>query len=263
MQVIVSGLLAGWAVRTFPASFILLRLSMKTAILRIALLLILGITALASRAQTAPDTLAEQKLIRVVGADICRQLEAEDKKTPLSRLTKEEAQQLFVRLTMLSAANNPEFMALLTSGDGANEARLKGEDFGRKVAMWLLGECAISQALFMRMGAEQAQTSQSTPLRPEEAKALRPVADAICRDLQPRVAMIKKLSSAERMQVVTQSFEKHLKTHAAQISKVFGADVFQDEVRMRDMGTKVGIQMASECPDAVLLFADFTESTSK
>ncbi|MBC6697382.1 hypothetical protein H8B14_04595 [Hymenobacter sp. BT190] len=202
--------------------------------------------------------------MRLVGADICRQLEAEDKKKPLSKLSKDEAQQLFIRLTMMSAANNPEFMALLTSGsDNSDTIKAKGEVFGRKVAMWLLGECPVSQPLFMRLSAEQTNKPMPVPLRPEEERALRPVSNDLCRDLQPRIATIKALSSAERMQVVTQAFEKHLQAHATQLKKVFGADIFQNEARMRDMGVNVGMQMASECPEAVLLFSDFNKAAPK
>lgn len=239
---------------------------MKIFILHVVLLISLCSTTLTGHAQTAPDSLAEQKTIRLAGADICRQLEAEDKKKPLSKLSKDEAQQLFTRLTMISAANNPDFMTLLTSngGEGTRDAiRARGEEIGRQIAMWLLVNCPVGQQLFIRLGAEQLNQPQPVPLRPEEEKALRPIASALCRDLQPRVGTIKALSTDERQQVVTQAFEKHLKAHATQLKKVFGADIFENQDRMRDMGTKVGLQMATECPEAVMLFSDFNKKTQE
>lgn len=226
---------------------------MKTTILRVVLLLSFCTTSLLSQAQTAlADSLAEQKLINLVSADICRQLEQENKKNSLSTISQEEAKQLFVRVFTRTATENKEIMQKFESM--GPEAGAYGEKLGRRVAFVLIKECPVSHPLMMRLGGEEVNKQQA--LKPEEIAVLKPIATAMCRDMQPRVAELKKMTPEQRMQELTQAFQKNLKPHAKEISRLYGADVFLDTDRMKALGTKISLQMATQCPEVILLFAD-------
>jgi hypothetical protein len=227
---------------------------MKLAIIRVVLLLSLCSTALQGRAQSAPaDSVAEKRLVQRISAQMCTELTRENQKKPIQNLSEAEAQQLFARLFVKVATTDKEMTAKIMAA-GPN-AEAYGQQFGRKVGRVMVVECPISQPLLMRLGS--AHLSKQQPLPPEEATVLKPIAAAMCRDLQPRVAELKKMPPAQRMQELTQVFEKNLKASAEEIAQQYGADVFLDAERMKALGTKISIQMAAECPEAVALFADF------
>jgi ABC-type transporter MlaC component len=230
---------------------------MKTTILRVLLLLGFCTTALLSRAQTtAADSLAERKLIQSLSTDMCQQLEQENKKKPLRDISQAEAQQLFVRIFTKSVSDDEALMQKFEAlGPGA---RAYGEKLGRGVGITLLQECPVSQPLLMRLGGEQANKEQA--LQPKEVAVLKPIATAMCRDLQPRVAELKKMTPEQRLQELTQAFQKNLKPFAKEITQFYGADVFLDPERMKALGTKISFQMAGQCPEVVLLFADMDKT---
>lgn len=226
---------------------------MKNYILRVVLLLSLCSTAFRGLAQSTPaDSVAEQRLVQRVAAQMCTELTKENQKKSIQNLSETEAQQLFVRLFVRVATNDKELAAKVKAA-GPN-AEAYGQQLGRKVGLVMIAQCPVSQSLLMRLGS--AQLSKQQPLGPEEAAVLKPIASAICRDLQPRVAELKKMSVEQRMQELTKSFEKNLKASAKEIAQQYGADIFLDETRMKELGSKISIQMASECPEVVVLFAE-------
>lgn len=229
---------------------------MKTPILRVVLLLSFCTASLLSQAQTTPaDSVAEQKLINLVSADLCRQLEQENKKNSLSTISQEDAKQLFVRIFTKTATSNKELMRKFEAM--GPEAGAYGEQLGRRVAFVLIKECPVSQPLMMRLGGAEVNKQQA--LAPEEVAVLKPIATAMCRDLQPRVPELKKMTPEQRMQELTQAFQKNLKPYAKEISQFYGADVFLDSERMKSLGTKISLQMATQCPEVLLLFADLNK----
>ncbi|SNR52598.1 hypothetical protein [Hymenobacter mucosus] len=230
---------------------------MKILILRVVLLLALCTTALLSQAQTAPaDSVAEQKLVQAVSADMCRQLELESKKRSLDNLSQEEAQQLFVRLFTKTATDNKELMRKIIAMGPA--AQTYGQQLGRRVGIVMMQECPVSQPLFMRLGS--AQVSKQQEVKPEEVAILKPIATAMCQDLQPRTAELKKMTLEQRTQELIQAFQRNLKPYAKEISQLYGADIFLDQKRMETIGTKISLQMASQCPEVILLFADLNKA---
>lgn len=227
---------------------------MKTTILRAVLLLSLYITAGRVAAQTVTaDTAQDQRLAQRVATQICDDLKLENQKKSLQTLSPDQAKQLFVRLFTKAALDNEEVIAQITAA-GPN-SREYGEQLGRRVGAVMLRDCPISHPLLVRLGGEKL--SEQQPISPEEAKVLKPVATAMCRDLQPRIAELKKLSAEQRREALTQAFQKNLKASAQELSKYYGADVFLDTERMKAIGMKLSALMAPDCPEAVVLFAEF------
>lgn len=226
---------------------------MKQLILSLVLLVCGCGSALTSHAQTAPaDSLAEKKMISTVGADMCRQLEQENAKKALNTLSADDAKQLFVRLMMSSASSSPELMSRITS-DPAN-AQAYGEQVGRKIGIWLLKECPVSQPLFVRLAADKA--GQQPAASPEEAKLVNTLSGEFCTAITPRLKELKGLSSEKRLKVVSTQLESSFKAHAKEIQQVYGANAMNDSASLRALGTKVGTQSAQQCPSIMAVFAD-------
>ncbi|MBC6611081.1 hypothetical protein H8B15_09110 [Hymenobacter sp. BT507] len=179
-------------------------------------------------------------------------MEQENAKKPLAQLTKEDAQQLFVRLFTSSVTNNPTLLNKL-EGMGS-DARDYGEKLGKQVAIVLIRDCPAGQALLMKLGGDEVSRQQA--VSDKEVQVLRPIAAVMCQDMQPRIAEMKKMSAAQRLEVLSQLFEKNLKPHAAELSELYGADVFLDSQRMKTVGIKIAAQMSSQCSDALMLFVD-------
>jgi hypothetical protein len=194
-------------------------------------------------------------MLKLVSADLCQQLEQENKKNSLSTISQEDAKQLFVRIFTKTATSNKELMRKFESM--GPEAGAYGEKLGRKVALVLIKECPVSQPLMMRLGGAEVNKQQA--LKPEEIAVLKPIATAMCRDLQPRVAELKNMTLEQRMQELTQAFQKNLKPYAKDISQFYGADVFLDQEGMKALGTKISLQMATQCPEVLLLFTDLNK----
>ncbi|SDY16518.1 hypothetical protein [Hymenobacter psychrophilus] len=230
---------------------------MKNAIRRVIILFIFAIAPLCGYAQTTPggaaDSATERRLIQQASADICQQLKLENQKNPLARLSQTEAEQLFGRLFLQAATRNAELAALLTS-IGERRARAEGEQLGRRVGLLLMQECPMGQQLFMRLGGEQL--NQQLGLRPEETKLLQPLAAAMCRDLSPRVTEMQQLAPAQRMALVTQALGSTMKPRAKQLNKFYGTSVFLDG-EIEKLGSKIFALMAPQCPEVLILFADF------
>ncbi|MDU0369787.1 hypothetical protein ACFPAF_05225 [Hymenobacter endophyticus] len=205
-------------------------------------------------AQTSSaDSVAEKQLVQRVANQVCAELIKEDKKKSVATLSQAETKQLFVRLFTRVASTDDELIAKITEMGPA--ASTYGEQLGRQVGVVMLKDCPASRPMFMRLGG--AELSERQPLAAAEIKVLKPIASAMCRDLQPRIAALQKLSPEERMKALTQAFEKNLKTSAKEISQQYGAEIFLDGERMKELGTKISLQMATECPDVLLLFAEF------
>ncbi|GAB2773222.1 hypothetical protein GCM10027175_08700 [Hymenobacter latericoloratus] len=211
------------------------------------------ITAGRVAAQTAADTAQDRRLAQRVATQICEDLKLEDQKKSLQTLSSDQAKQLFVRLFTKVALGDEEIIAQITAA-GPN-SRAYGEQLGRKVGAVMLRDCPVSHPLLLRLGGEQLSKQQ--PISPEEAKVLKPVATAMCRDLQPRVAELKKLPTEKRREALTQAFQKNLKASAQELTKYYGADVFLDAERMKSIGMKLSALMAPDCPEAVVLFTEF------
>lgn len=234
--------------------------AMKNTIRQVILLFIFVAAAFQGRAQTATTPAAdeaEQQLVQQISADMCRRLETENQKQPLDKLSKTEAEQLFARIFLQSASSNDQLAALLVSM-GNEGAREKGQQLGRQVGVVLMRECQVGRLLLMRLGSEQL--SQQQALRPEETKVLQPIAAAMCRDLQPRVAELNKLPLAQRMPTLTQTFEKVLTPYAKQLNQLYGSDIFLNSAGMEQLGIKISTLMAPQCPEVVLLFADLDKA---
>ncbi|WP_215137851.1 hypothetical protein [Hymenobacter sp. ISL-91] len=230
---------------------------MKNTIRRVIVLFAFVVAPLFGRAQTtspaATDSLTQQRLIQQVSADMCRRLEVENQKNPLTKLSKAEAEQLFSRLFLQAAASNDELATFLTT-IGEQGAREQGEQLGRKVGLLMMRECPVGQQLFMRLGGEQVNQQQG--VKPEETKLLQPIATAMCRDLTPRVAELRKLPLAKRMETLTEVLSKNLKPHAKQLSQLYGADIFLNKEGMEKLGVKIAALMAPQCPEVLVLFTD-------
>jgi hypothetical protein len=126
---------------------------MKNHIIRVVLPSSLCSTALQGAAQNTPvDSVAERKMIQRLPDKMCTDLQLEDKRKPLARLSKDEATQLFTRLVMTRLPSEPELMARLTR-DPAN-ARVYGEQPGRCFGVALVQKCGVSRPMFMTMGGK-------------------------------------------------------------------------------------------------------------
>lgn len=230
---------------------------MKNTIRQAFILFIFVASALCSAAQNtrpaAADSVTEQRLIEQASADICQQLEQENQKNPLARLSKAEAEQLFGRLFLQAATSNAELAALLTS-IGERGAREEGEQLGRRVGLLLMRDCPLGQQLFMRLGGEQL--NQQLGLRPEETRLLQPIAAAMCRDLSPRITEMQQLTPTQRMALVTEALGSKMQPHARQLNKFYGANVLR-EGEIQKLGSKIFALMAPQCPEVLILFADF------
>ncbi|UOQ72971.1 hypothetical protein [Hymenobacter cellulosilyticus] len=224
----------------------------------VTLILFVSLCTVGQRAQAQTtalsDSLTEKKIIQTVGADMCRQLTAENAKQPLENLTAQEAQQLFVRLIMSSASTSPELVTALTSNPaGANKY---GEILGKKIGLWLLKECPITQPLFMKMGAQEISKKQ--PIPAAEAKILQPMAVEVCHDLEARQKKqdLNALTPEKRSEVLQEVVQKSMKAHAKELTQQYGADIFLDSERMRAVGTKLGLQMGTQCPNILMMLAN-------
>ncbi|RFP66850.1 hypothetical protein D0N36_01830 [Hymenobacter lapidiphilus] len=231
---------------------------MKNAIRRVIVLFIFAAAPLFGRAQTTPpaaaDSVTQQRLVQQVSADMCRRLELENQKSALTNLSKAEAEQLFSRLFLQAAASNDELATFLTK-IGEQGAREQGEQLGRRVGLVMMRECPVGQQLFMRLGGEQV--SQQQGMRPEETTLLQPIATAMCRDLTPRVAELRKLPLPKRMSILTEVLSKNLKPYAKQLGQLYGADIFLNKEGMEKLGAKIAALMAPKCPEVLVLFTDF------
>lgn len=222
---------------------------MKKALLFLTLWLSLGV----AHAQiTAADSVAERKMIAELGADVCRQLEQENAKKDLSNLSKEEAQQLFARLMMVSAANNPTLIARFTNNP--ETARTYGEQMGRQLGIWLLRECATSTKLFVKMGDKNVKNYQ--PASSAEQQLLNVLAADACRDLAPRQKQLKALSHDQRIQEVQKVLEASFMSHTDAIAELYGENALSDGVAMEELGRKLGFQMAKECTDLMIILSE-------
>src|SRR5690349_20203891 len=156
---------------------------MKISILRvIGLLFLLASTyqALAQKA-VAVDSVAEKAAVKRLSESMCTLLEQENQQKPLVSLSQEEAMKLFAKLSLKVISADDEMLTKFTCmGD---KAQGYGRQLGRQIGLYLLGNCPVSQPLFMRLGGQQMQ--QQVPAA-EEA-VLKPVAAELCRNLQPRI----------------------------------------------------------------------------
>lgn len=226
---------------------------MKFSILRVVLLLALCSTALRGWAQTtAVDSLTERRMVQRMSSSLCTSLTAENRKKPINTMSQEAAKELFTRLFTQVATTDSELIAILEQHD--TDASSYGEQLGRKVAFALMKNCPAGQILLLRLG--NAETQQLDPITPTEANVLQPVATAMCTDLQPRLAELRAMTPERRQQLLVETFQKHLKAAATPIANQYGADIFMDTERMRQLGIKIGVLMAPACPDVIVLFGE-------
>ena len=223
---------------------------MKKGLLFLILWLSLGVAH--AQTTTAADSVAEQKMIAGLGADVCRQLEQENAKKDLSGLSKEEAQQLFARLMMVSAANNPTLVARFTNEP--KNAQAYGEQMGRQLGIWLLRECTISTKLFVKMSDKNVKNYQ--PASSAEQQLLNVLAADACHDLAPRQKQLKALSHDQRLQEVQKVLEASFMAHADAIAELYGENALSDNVAMEELGAKLGFQMAKECTNIVVMLGE-------
>lgn len=218
---------------------------MKLSILRVVLLLVLGSTALRGRAQTSPaDSLSEQKIIQRLSSKMCTDLQLEDKKKPLTSLSKDEATQLFTRLLMTSLPSEPELLARLTN-DPAN-ARAYGEQLGRRFGLELVQNCEVSRPMFMAMSGKD--NAQFKPAEGNETKLVNTLASEFCANLAPRQKQLQALPPDKRLKVVSDQLEASFKAHAKEIQQLYGSGAMNDGEKLKALGTKVGFQAAQQCP---------------
>ena len=220
------------------------------------LILLLYVGAPAARAQQAalPDSVAEKRIVTAVGSEMCRQLEAENAKKPIASLSPAESQQLFMRLIMTSAATSPELMDVFVNQPDV--AKSYGEDVGRKIGFWLLRECPVSQSMLMQLGVQSVQ--RKSPLTPAEESVLKPMAVDVCRFLTERQAHqdLKSLDAAARQQLFQESLVATLRTHKKELELVYGKKAMQDSRKQEELGRKLATQMATQCPDMLLILSN-------
>lgn len=227
---------------------------MKKQFLLLLLLVGLCTTASTSYAQTAaPDTLGDQKMIKALAADMCRQLEQENKKKPLGNLSQAEAQQLFARLFTQSVTADKKLMARVV--DMGSEARNYGEQIGRRVGMLLLQDCPVSQPLLLRLGEGQTPATPQAAT-PEETKLVNTLSTEFCSAITPRLKELKSLSSEKRLGMISGQLETSFKAHSKEIEQVYGPNAMSDMEKLRALGTKVGAQSAQQCPTIMAVFTN-------
>ncbi|GGF01245.1 hypothetical protein [Hymenobacter cavernae] len=210
---------------------------------------------------TAIDTTGEHSMIKNISADMCRQLEAENKKSPLTKLSQDEAIQLFTRLMLASAANNPTFTRLIVAHK--SDARSYGEQLGKNVATLMVSECPVSLPLFMKLGAQQMREKHS--MSEQEIKLLTPIASAVCQNLEDRQKKqdLATLSAQERIQLLGETMQQAMKPYAKELSQFYGPDIFLDNKRMEEVGSKLAIQMAEHCPASLGTISGVGQSRPK
>ncbi|WP_139252284.1 hypothetical protein [Hymenobacter psychrotolerans] len=227
---------------------------MKTQFLSLLFFVSLFGTALTSHAQTAaPDTVGEHKMLKMLAVDMCRQLEQENKKKPLSGLTQADAQQVFVRVFTQAVTSDKQLMDRV--GGMGSEARAYGEQMGRRVVLLLLQDCPVSHPLLMRLGESQTPAAAAATT-PEEAKLVNTLSAEFCSAMTPRIKELKGLSSEKRLPVVSGQLEISFKAHSKEIQQLYGANAMNDSGKLRALGTKVGAQSAQQCPSIMLLFVE-------
>ncbi|RSK37379.1 hypothetical protein [Hymenobacter metallilatus] len=226
---------------------------MKNWIIRVVLLLSVSSTAFRGLAQTAAaDSVSEQKMVQRISASMCTQLQQENKKKALASLTKEEATQLFSKLLMASAANEPELLARFTQ-DPTN-ARAYGEKLGRKIGLQMGQECEVSRPLFAAMSGQGS--AQFKPAGTDETKLVNSLATEFCASITPRQKELKALPQEKRLKVVSEQLETSFKAHASEIEQVYGPNAMSDSDKLRSLGSKVGYQSAQQCPVIMQVLMD-------
>ncbi|OUJ76029.1 hypothetical protein [Hymenobacter crusticola] len=207
---------------------------------------------------TAADTTGEHRMIQDISADLCRQIEEESKKAPLTNLSQEEATQLFARLMLVSAGNNATFTKLILTHK--SDANAYGGQLGKRIAFRMVKECPASVPLFMKVGYQELRKQH--PMSEQEVKVLTPVAAGVCQGIEARQKKqdLAAMSAQERMQVVEEVMQAAMKPHAKALSQLYGADLFLDQKKMEQVGVKIAVLMGDQCPAILTFFATAGQS---
>ncbi|SET91725.1 hypothetical protein [Hymenobacter actinosclerus] len=231
---------------------------MEAFIIRLSLVLVaLCLPAFRGTAQAVSptDSLAESKIVASIGADICRQLVAENRKRPLDALSQEDTKQLFIRLMLVSLAGNPELMKRIAADP--DQAQSSGEVMGRKVGLWLFRECPVSRPMIMRLGAQQLTKDQAVS-NPAEEAVLTPMATQMCGDMEQRVKMKgqKTFTLAQNQALFQSALTPYMLDHMEEMKAVYGEDIFEDQEKLRALGIKLALKMSEKCPEIMVLLSD-------
>lgn len=221
------------------------------------LLLLLGLLlGQASAAAVLPaDTLKGQaQFVNRLSSTLCERLTAEGQKTDLSKLSAEDAQNLLTRLVGgVMGENFMELQTLLKQTSNSDEAQRQGGQLGEAMMLRLIEICPASHQLVAQLGLQSI--GKKADLSVAERQTLMPVAESICQrfDADNAKQPYEKMTPVARRAAIEQAMSGVMMDKAQDLQDYYGEDTMQDEDKMHEIGTKIGLLVLEKCPRYLLL----------
>lgn len=212
---------------------------------------------LLASAQTAvPPAVA--KFEGEMATAICQDLEKENKTKPFDKLDKAQATSLF-QAVMVRTFTARQAQAEKVMKANKMESQEAMQDFGKRVALRLAGECPTAMSLFVKLsGADASVNSADLAISEAERPLLESITAGTCTGLTASNAKqpLSGMSKADRTALMQQTMQGVMKEHAKELSAQYGPEVFFDTERLRALGMKVASLMATKCPSILTALSE-------
>jgi hypothetical protein len=203
----------------------------------------------------APDTTTgHARLVRDMAAAVCTRLEEENKKKPLGTVTPEEGKTLLTSALLSSMGQFTDqlmpMMAEATKAGGTSQS--VGMELGRDVVLLLGKNCAVSQALIVRMGLDSYKDKPT--ISEKEKPLIQKMAASACQSLDKDNAAqpLAKMTAEQRAAAFAKALQGAFSTHEKSLKAFYGPKLDDQQAEMTNLGRKVAMLMSESCPSYVL-----------
>ena len=230
----------------------------------LAWLLLLG-AAGPGRASALPaDTLRGQAhFVRHLSTSMCQHMATEMQGKEAGKLSADECQALFGKLVLSSMADNlSEFQTVLKQAKSVDADAL-GQQMGEQAVIQLMQACPAARPVIIRMGMLSSGLTEG--VEPAERSVLLPIVQSICQRLDEENAKqpLEKRTPAQRSELMETEMQGALLAKSSDLTGYYGDEALEDSKLSEQIGQKIGILMAEQCPSYLLMAAQDAEAPAE